>query len=132
MVVDSLVRSCLDLGTFTTIVDLCILPLVSYDIVLGMDWLTAHQVNINYHRKVVQCVDDIGGQVELLGVQRPISLRMVSTNQLKRSVRKGCQLFLVSIGDLEEAESCMVTHDDDPLLCEYENVFLDEIPSMPP
>ena len=39
----SLVRSyVLNLGTFTTIVDLCILPLGLYDIVLGMDWLATH------------------------------------------------------------------------------------------
>ena len=67
--IDSLVRSCvLNSGTFTTTMDLRILPLGSYDIVLGMDWLAAHQANIDCHRKVVQCVDDIGGQVELLGV----------------------------------------------------------------
>ena len=54
VVVDSLVRSCcLDLGTFTTIVDLCILSLGSYDIMLGMDWLATHQVNIDFHHKVV-------------------------------------------------------------------------------
>ena len=122
--INSLVRSRLDLGTFTTIVDLHILPLGSYDIVLGMDWLAAHQANIDCHRKVVQCVDDTGGQVELLGVQRQISLRMISANQLKRSVRKGCQLFLVSLSDLEEAESRTVTLDDHPLLREYAAMFL--------
>ena len=52
--IHSLVRSCfLNLGTFTTIVDLHILPLGSYDIMLGMDWLATHQVNIDYHRKLV-------------------------------------------------------------------------------
>ena len=62
VVVDSLVRSCtLNLGTFTTIVDLRILPLGLYEIVLGMDWLATHQVNIDYHHKVVQCVDDTSG-----------------------------------------------------------------------
>ena len=89
--VDSLIRSCvLNLGTFTTIVDLCGLPLGSYDIVLGMDWLASHQENINFHHKVVQCVDDTGGQVELLGVLGPVSLRLISANQLKWSVQKGC------------------------------------------
>ena len=54
MAINLLVRSCvLNLGTFTTIVDLRILPLGSYDIVLGMDWLATHQVNINCHCKVV-------------------------------------------------------------------------------
>lgn len=69
LVVDSLVSDCmLNLGTFTPTMDLCILLLGSYDIVLGMDWLVSHQANIDYHCKSVQCVDDIGGQVELLGV----------------------------------------------------------------
>ena len=62
MAVDSLVSGCeLDLGAFTTMVDLCILPLGSYDIVLGMDWLATHQANIDCQRKSVQCVDDTGG-----------------------------------------------------------------------
>ena len=62
VVVDSLVRGCiLNLGTFTTIVDLCILPLGWYDIVLGMDQLAAHQENIYFHHELVQCVDDTGG-----------------------------------------------------------------------
>ena len=89
--IDSLVRSCcLDLGTFITTVDLPILPLGSYDIVLGMDWLATHEVNIDWHHKVVQCVDDTGGQVELLGVLRPDSIQMISANQLKQSVWKSC------------------------------------------
>ena len=45
---------------------------------------------------------------------------------------KGCQLFAISVSDLEEGESHLVTLDDHPLLHEYANVFLDEIPCMPP
>ena len=44
---------------------------------------------------------------------------------------KGCQLFLVSLSDLEEAESCTVTLDDHPILREYVDVFPDEISGMP-
>ena len=76
-------------------------------------------------------MDDIGGQVELLGVQRPVLLRMILANQLKQSVQKGFQLFLVSLSDLEEAKSHTVTRDDHPLLYEYAYVFPNEIPSMP-
>ena len=44
--VESLVSGCvLDLGVFTTMIDLRILPLGSYDIVQGMDWLATHQAN---------------------------------------------------------------------------------------
>ncbi len=41
-------------------------------------------------------------------------------------------MFLVSISDLEEAESRMVIIDDHPLLCEYEDVFPNEILSISP
>ena len=57
---------------------------------------------------------------------------MISANQLKRSVHKGCQLFAIFFSDLEEAESHLVTLDEHTILHEYENVFLDEIPGMPP
>ena len=54
VVVDSLVSGCIfNLGTFTTTVDLHILPLRLYDIVLGMEWLAAHQKNIDCHHKSV-------------------------------------------------------------------------------
>ena len=87
VVVDSLVSGCvLDLGAFTTTVDLRILPLGSYDIVLGMDWLATHQANIDCWRKSVQCVDDAGGQVELVGVHKSVSLQLISANLLKWSV----------------------------------------------
>ena len=43
VVISSLVRVYfLNLGTFTTTIDLCILPMGLYDIVLGIDWLTTH------------------------------------------------------------------------------------------
>ena len=54
MAVDSLVSGCeLDIGAFTTTVDLRVLPLGSYDIVLGMDWLATHQENIDCQRKSI-------------------------------------------------------------------------------
>ena len=52
--VDSFVSGCkLDLGAFTTTIDLHILPLGSYDIVLGIDWLAIHQENIDCWHKLV-------------------------------------------------------------------------------
>lgn len=70
--------------------------------------------------------------MELLGVQRPVSLCMISANQLNQSVQKGFQLFLLSINDLKEVESHTVTLNDHPLLLEYVNVLPDEITGMSP
>ncbi|KAH9289869.1 hypothetical protein KI387_033986, partial [Taxus chinensis] len=47
--------------------------------------------------------DDLGSVVVISGMQRPISLRMISAKQLKRSMCKGCQLFAITISDRSES-----------------------------
>ncbi len=110
MSVDSFVHSCvLGLVSFVTTVELCVIPLGSYDAVLGMDWLNACATKIDYRCKRVQCVDDFGVNVELIGIQKPISLHMISVIQLKRCMQHKCQLFFVTVDDLD------VTLDSHPL-----------------
>lgn len=58
--------------------------------VLVMDFFGSHQAQIDCRGKKVQCVDDSGKSVEIVGIQRPISLRMTSAMQMKRCARKGC------------------------------------------
>ena len=41
-----------------TSVNLNILPLGSYDIFIGMDWLESHKVVINYLHKIFSSVDE--------------------------------------------------------------------------
>lgn len=83
--VDSIVHGCeLDLGVCTTLVDLHILSLGSYGVVLGMDWLESHHDSIDYRGKRVKCLDDSGKSVEIVGVQRPISLHMMFPMQLEQ------------------------------------------------
>lgn len=106
VVVDSLVLNCpLVLGDFHTFVDLHVMSLGSYDVVLGMDWLGSHQAQIDCRGKRVQWKDDSGKSVEIVGIQRPISLHMISAMQMKRCVHKGCQLFAVRVKDVDEGVS---------------------------
>lgn len=57
---------------------------------------------------------------------------MISAKKLKRSMQWGCQMFPISMSDLAEGESLEVSLDDHPLLQDFANVFLSEIPSMLP
>ena len=68
--------------------------------------------------------------MEIVGIPRPISLRMISAMQMKRSFRKGCQIFVVMVNELEEEEPVRKTLDH-PILQEYVDVFLSEISGMP-
>lgn len=117
IVVESLIHGYgLRIGSLCTTIYLHIIHLGSYDIVLGMGWLEAHRAFIDCCHKLVQCVDDSGSEVEVIGVQRPISLRMISAMQLRRCMQHGFQLFAVTVNDLELGESREVSLDSHPIL----------------
>jgi hypothetical protein len=42
----------------STKVDLNILPLGSYDYLIGMDWLDQHYVFLDFHNKEFTCLDE--------------------------------------------------------------------------
>ena len=87
---NSLVQPCeLELGGFITSVDLQVIPLGSYDIVSSMDWIGSHRASIDSRRNTIQCKGDQGKDSEIVGIQRPISLRMIFFMQLKQSICKG-------------------------------------------
>ena len=43
-----------------TCVDLNVLPLRSYDVLIGMDWLEAHKVKLDCYNKDFECLDEEG------------------------------------------------------------------------
>jgi hypothetical protein len=63
--------------------------------IIGMDWLAAHQALVDCFAKRVLCVDDEGRPVEIQGVQRKMSLHFISTMKVKRWLRQGCRLYVV-------------------------------------
>lgn len=67
---------------FTTTVSLRVIPLGSYDIILGMDWLDQHQVVIDCREKTVRCIDDNRTSKIIAGVKRPMSVRTIFAKQL--------------------------------------------------
>jgi hypothetical protein len=56
-----LVKSCpVDMNGLSTKADLNILPLGSYDCLIGMDWLDQHHVVLDYHNKVFTFLGEEG------------------------------------------------------------------------
>ena len=72
-----------------TYVDLNVLPLGSYDIIIGMDWLEAHIVNLDCYNKTFECIDEEGNLRVVKGIPKVVSVRQISTMQLKKFCRKG-------------------------------------------
>jgi len=83
----------LNLNGLNSVADLNIIPLGSYHVLVGMDWLESHHATLDCYGKTITCLNDEGQQALVKGVPRPISLKKISALQLKRCLRKGCQLY---------------------------------------
>ena len=66
-----------------------ILPLGSYDLLIGMDWLEKHRVILNCYDKTFSCLDDKGNTIVVKGIPRKVTIREIPALQMKRYVHKG-------------------------------------------
>ena len=80
-----------------------IMPLGSYHVLIGMDWLDAHHVILDCYNKTFTCLDEEGKQEMVKGIPRPISIQKISSLQLKKCFRKGCKLY---VGHAEDTIEC--------------------------
>jgi hypothetical protein len=125
-----LVKSCpVDMNGLGTRVELNILPLGSYDCLIGMDWLEQHHAILDCRSKEFTCLDEEGNPSKVQGIPRTVTVREISTMQLKKCYKKGCQLFAAH---MEEASKDKVSNlEDHAVLKDYEDVFK-EVPGLPP
>jgi len=65
------------LKNLETRVKLNVLPLGSYDILIGMDWLEEHKVLLNCFEKYFTCLNDQGETVTMKGILRKTSFRQI-------------------------------------------------------
>jgi hypothetical protein len=76
----------------------------------------------------VLCIDDEGRPIEILGVQRKVSLHFISTMKVKWCLRQGCRLYVVEAVGERKGPSL----DQYPVLSEFPDVFSNELPGLPP
>jgi hypothetical protein len=118
------------MGEFPTQATLNILPLGSYDLLIGMDWLATYKARLDCYHKTLECVSEEGRRITLQGIQKPVSVRRISALQMRKYCRKGCPLYAIQV--LESVEDDKPSLEDHPTLREYRDVFLEEVPGLPP
>lgn len=70
MTIDLFVQNCnLKLGPFFTNVDLQLIPLGSYEFILGMDYLVSHEARTDCRKNLIHCLDDLGKPYTIVGIQ---------------------------------------------------------------
>ena len=86
---NELVKVCLiDMNGLSTKVDVNIIPLGSYDCLIGMDWLEKHHDVLDCYNKTITCLDEEGHQSKIQGIPRVVAVREISAMQLKKSFKK--------------------------------------------
>ena len=74
--VSEVVEKCpLVMDGLVTYVDLNVLPLGSYDVLIGTDWLEAHRVKIDYYHKTFECMDEEENLRVIRGIPNVILVR---------------------------------------------------------
>jgi hypothetical protein len=77
----------------------------------------------------LECENEEGRRVTLQGIQNPISVRKISSLQVKKYYRKGCPFYAIQV--LKSIENDKPRLDDHPILREYKDVFPEEVPGLP-
>jgi hypothetical protein len=94
-------------------VNLNVLHLRSYDLLIGMEWLAAHKIKLDYYSKTLECENEEGRRVTLQGIQNPVSMRQISTLQVNKYCRQGCPLYAIQV--LNSVENEKTNLEDHPI-----------------
>jgi hypothetical protein len=113
----------------STKVELNVLPLGSYECLIGMDWLDQHHAILDCRNKAFTCLDEEGNQKKFQGISRVVAIGEISSMQLKKCYRKGCQLFIAHAKQTPKDKVSSIG--DHVVLKEFEDIF-QELPRLPP
>ena len=111
--------------------NLNILPLGSYDMIIWMDWLEQHKAVLDCYTKILSYKYNFGAVRTAKGIPKPVSVRQVSVMQFKKCIIKGCQVYTIQVTNLLEKEDNPKL-EDFVILHEFKDMFVDEIPELPP
>jgi predicted aspartyl protease len=76
--INELVKDCqIDMNGLNMKVYVNIIPLGSYDCLIGMDCLEKHHVVLNFYNKTITCLDEEGQQGKIQGIPRAIVVREI-------------------------------------------------------
>jgi hypothetical protein len=110
--------------------DMNILQLGSYDMIIGMDWLERHKAILNCYTKILSYKDDSNITKTAQGIPKLVSVRQISAMQLKKCVRKGCQVYAIQVTSLAEKKD-KPKLEDFVFLRDFRDMFVDEILELP-
>ncbi|GKF41401.1 putative reverse transcriptase domain-containing protein, partial [Tanacetum coccineum] len=117
-------------------IDLMPVELVSFDVIIGMDWLANHHAVIVCDEKIVRI--PFGDKVLLVQGDRDdkgekSKLSIISCTKTYKYIKIGCPIFLAQVTKKEiENGSKEKRFEDVPTIRDYPEVFPEDLPGLPP
>jgi hypothetical protein len=130
--ITSYVESTIKLGDLVEKVELSVIPLVGYDVILGIPWLKRHNPVINWNTSTVSvCVGDQICELPKYNDSHTPIVELVSRLQVVRDVEKGEQMYLALVRPLEcdsDHKKLELSGHTATVVKEYSDVFPDDLP----
>ncbi|KAD5318042.1 hypothetical protein E3N88_17988 [Mikania micrantha] len=99
------------------------------DVILGMDCLSQHRATIDCYSKRVLFGDFRYPKLVYQGIQPRKSIKVISALKAQKLLFHGCQGFIDAIKDTSTDTPRI---ENFPIVCNFPDVFLEELPGIPP
>ncbi|GKA05207.1 putative reverse transcriptase domain-containing protein, partial [Tanacetum coccineum] len=109
-------------------IDLMPIELGTFDIIIGMDLHVKHDAVIICSEKVVHI--PYGNETLIFESDKGMSrLKVISCIKARKYIERGCQMFVAHLTEKKSKEKRLK---DVLVICDFPEVFLDELPGLPP
>ncbi|XP_024965837.1 uncharacterized protein LOC112506041 [Cynara cardunculus var. scolymus] len=130
MLADKVYKDCvLQLDEHEFFVDLVPMDIYSFDIIIVMDWLTKNRADILCFQRIIRIPYDVD-YLYVYGEKHKGDVKLISTLKARRNLSKDCSSYLAYIFDASKEVKKTVS--DIPVVCEFPDLFPEDIPGLPP
>nr|GFB21326.1 putative reverse transcriptase domain-containing protein [Tanacetum cinerariifolium] len=100
----------------------------SFDVIIGMDWLSKNDAAIQYGKKKVRV--PLKNKALIIECDRNQSrLKIISCIKARKYIENGCELFLAQVTGTVSKEKRV---EDVPVIHDFPEVFSEDLPGLPP
>ncbi|KZV26694.1 hypothetical protein F511_31305 [Dorcoceras hygrometricum] len=124
------VRNCvLQFEGHTIEIDCVVLGLSDFDCIVGIDMLTKYRATVDCFQKVVRFKPEKTDEWKFYGKGSRARIPLISAITMNNLLQKGAEGFFIYAIDTKKSSPNLV---DIPVVCDFADVFPDEIPGLPP
>ncbi|KAI3784173.1 hypothetical protein L1987_43267 [Smallanthus sonchifolius] len=130
LTIESIIYDCsLELNDHTFPINLIPMPLGSFDIIIGMDWLSNHHAEVICFEKCIRIPLPSGETLRVFGEKPCMGLKLMSCTTAQKYLRKKYIAFLTHIVQKDVKEKSI---QDIPIIRDFPEVFPKDLSGLPP